>query len=95
MQSMKNRLRAMRKKNIDKIINEIHEEGSAEKFFITVKKLRQPQETKTNNVTIQNENGKSIVNENEKYRAVKEHFRNRFYKEMKWRSNHSKAKQDH
>ena len=81
MRSIKNKLKAIREKNIDNIINEINEAGSAVKFFKAVKKLRQPQKTSSSNVTIHDENGKNIVNENEKYSAVKEHFRKQFYNE--------------
>ena len=64
-------------------------------FIDTKKSLRQPQVNKNYKIIIQDDNGKIIVNENEKYNTVKELCKKSCITNMRLKLSHTKAKQDH
>ena len=76
-------MKKIREESINNI-NEINEASNNDiRIFKAIKNLRQPQECKNYKIIIQDDNGKNIANENEKYNTVKEHFMKKFYNEHK------------
>ena len=70
-------LKSIRERNIDAIVKEIDEAPNDMKMYKSVQKIRKPKEKK--NIVVHDDEGRNIVNEEEKYKAVKEHFYNQLY----------------
>ena len=73
-------LQNIRERNINEIIEEIDSAPNDMKMYKAIRALREPREIKRNIVVFDDE-GKSIVNKEKRYKAVKEHFKSQFYDE--------------
>ena len=76
---IKKELKEIREKNIDAIIQEINDAPYDMRMYKSIKRLRQHKTNK--NIIVHDDEGKNIVNEKEKYQAVKKHFQQQLYDE--------------
>ena len=79
IKNIRNELKAMRERIIDGIINEIDNAPDDVKMYKSIQKLRKPKSNK--NIVVHDDEGKNIVNEDEQYKAVKDHFHKQLYDE--------------
>ena len=79
IKEIKKELKSIRESNIDEIIKEIDDAPHDMKMYKSIKRLKAP--TKKNNIIVHDDDGKRIINEKEKYQAIKEHFHHQLYDE--------------
>ena len=80
MKEIKNEIKAIREHNIEEIVKEIEAAPNDMKMYKSIKRLRKPK-SKNKNIVIHDCEGKNIINEKEKYQAVKTHFQDQLYDE--------------
>ena len=69
---IKKELKTIREKNLDDIIREIDEAPNDVKMYKSIKRLNTT--TVKKNIIVHDNKGKNIINEKNKYQAVKNHF---------------------
>ena len=80
MKEIKNEIRRIRERDIEEIVKEIDAAPNDMKIYKSIKRLRKPK-GKSKNIVIHDNEGKIIINEKEKYQAVKAHFQEQLYDE--------------
>ena len=80
MKEIKNEIQRIRERNIEEIVKEIDAAPNHMKMYKSIKRLRKPK-GKSKNIVIHDNEGKIIINEKEKYQAVKAHFQEQLYDE--------------
>ena len=77
---IKKKLKNLRNKHIDSIIADVENAPSDVQMYKSVKRLRKPVDN-SKNIIVHDDDGKTIANKEEKYQAVKQHFKQKLYKE--------------
>ena len=80
MKEIKNEVQRIRERNIKEIVKEIDAAPNDMKMYKSIKRLRKPK-GKSKNIVIHDNEGKIIINEKEKYQAVKAHFQEQLHDE--------------
>ena len=78
--NIKKELQTIRERNISELVDEIDNAPNDMKMYKAIRALKQPKELKKN-IVVFDDNGKSIIDKEERYQAVKNHFKTQLYQE--------------